>query len=131
MMVGGEVVSLVILCSSRADRAGASPASHAAARFLQGFLPYMRNRSKVRNGLKVIHRHKVGEHTYRRVSELVYVRGEPRALLGWIDIGGLRTPIYVCILDREKLHPAAAPRTFYYDEVTVDPRYEDANTTGA
>lgn len=89
----------------------------------------MHNRRKVRVGLKVVHRHRVGSYEFRRVSELVYVRGRPKAILGWIDVGGLRTPIYICDLDPEKLHKAAAaPKTFYYDGVTVDPRYEDLAT---
>ena len=85
----------------------------------------MQNRSKGRLGLKVIHRHRVGEAVFRRVSELVFVRGKPRAVLGWIDTGGVRTPIYICELDPSKLRKAAAIRnTYYYDVVTVDPRYE-------
>lgn len=86
----------------------------------------MRNRSKIRLGLKVIHRHRVGNSTFRRVSELVFVSGRPKAVLGWIDAGGVRTPIYICELDPAKLKKAAAtPNTYYYyDEVTVDPRYE-------
>jgi hypothetical protein len=87
----------------------------------------MRNRSKVRLGLKVIHRHRVGGATFRRVSELVFIRGRPRAVLGWIDAGGVRTPIYIAELDPGKLRKAAAIRnTYYYDEVTVDPRLEPA-----
>jgi hypothetical protein len=85
----------------------------------------MRNRSKGRLGLKVIHRHRVGNSTFRRVSELVFIRGRPKAVLGWIDAGGVRTPIYICELDPAKLKKAAAMEgTYYYDEVTVDPRYE-------
>jgi hypothetical protein len=85
----------------------------------------MRNRSKGRLGLKVIHRHRAGDSTFRRVSELVFVRGRPRAVLGWIDAGGVRTPIYICELDPAKLRKAPSLRnTYYYDEVTVDPRYE-------
>lgn len=85
----------------------------------------MRNRSKGRLDLKVIHRHRAGHATFRRVSELVFVAGRPKAVLGWIDVGGMRTPIYLCELDPKKLHKAAAtPNTFYYDGVTVDPRYE-------
>ena len=86
----------------------------------------MHNRRKIRAGLKVIHRHRVGSDEFRRVSELVYVRGRPKAILGWIDVGGMRTPIYMSDLDPKKLRKAAAaPNTFYYDEVTTDPRYED------
>jgi hypothetical protein len=76
----------------------------------------MQNRSRVRLGLKVIHRHRAGDAT---------IRGRPRAVLGWIDAGGVRTPIYICELNPAKLHKAAALKnTYYYDEVTVDPRYE-------
>ena len=85
----------------------------------------MRNRRKLRLGLKVIHRHRAGELVFRRVSELVFIRGKPRAVLGWIDAGGVRTPIYISELDPGKLRKAAAlDNTYYYDEVTVDPRYE-------
>ena len=85
----------------------------------------MRNRRKIRVGLKVIHRHRVGSHVFRRVSELVFVKGLPKAILGWIDVGGVRTPIYMSDLDPGKLHKSAAVKnTFYYDEVTIDPRYE-------
>ena len=87
----------------------------------------MQNRRKVRLGLKVIHRHRAGESVFRRVSELVFVSGRPKAVLGWIDTGGVRTPIYICELDPAKLRKAAATsKTYYYDEVTVDPRYEEA-----
>lgn len=87
----------------------------------------MHNRSKIRSGLRVLHRHRVGTHEFRRVSELVYVRGRPKAVLGWIDVGGVRTPIYICDLDPQMLHKAAAAaNTYYYDAVTIDPRYEDS-----
>ena len=89
----------------------------------------MHNRRKVRLGLQVIHRHRVGSVEFRRVSELVFVRGLPKAILGWIDVGGVRTPIYLCDLDPGKLRKAAAgnlaKNTYYYDAVTVDPRYEN------
>ena len=82
-------------------------------------------RRKVRVGLKVIHRHRVGDKVFRRVSELVYVRGKPRALLGWINSAGVRTPLYICELDPGKLRPADGMKnTYYYDDLTVDPRYE-------
>jgi hypothetical protein len=87
----------------------------------------MQNRTQARLGLKVIHRHRAGDSTFRRTSELVYVRGQPKAVLGWIDAGGIRTPIYICDLDPSKLKQAAAARdTYYYDETTVDPQYEPA-----
>ena len=88
----------------------------------------MHNRKKIRSGLRVLHRHRVGDHEFRRVSELVYVRGSPKAVLGWVDVGGVRTPIYICDLDPQKLHKAAAAaNTYYYDAVTIDPRYEDVD----
>ncbi|HEY7237659.1 MAG TPA: hypothetical protein VH600_00690 [Burkholderiales bacterium] len=89
----------------------------------------MHNRRKVRLGLRVIHRHRVGKLEFRRVSELVFVRGRPKAILGWIDVGGVRTPLFLCDLDPGKLRKAAsgnnAKNTYYYDSVTVDPRYEE------
>lgn len=86
----------------------------------------MHNRRNARSGLKVIHRHKVGSFEVRRVSELVFDQGHPKAILGWIDVGGQRTPISQCDLDPAKLRKAAAGKdTYYYDAVTVDPRYED------
>ena len=89
----------------------------------------MHNRRKVRLGLRVIHRHRVGRLEFRRVSELVFVRGRPKAILGWIDVGGVRTPIFMCDLDPAKLRKVApgndAKDTYYYYAVTVDPRYEE------
>lgn len=86
----------------------------------------MHNRRKIRSGLKVIHRHRVGDMEFRRVSELVFVLGRPKAVLGWIDVGGMRTPIYLCELDPEKLRRAATGEgTYYYEALTVDPRYEE------
>jgi hypothetical protein len=85
----------------------------------------MRNRRKARFGLKVIHRHRVGNDTLRRVSELVFVHGEAKAVLDWVDMAGDRTPVYVD-LDRSRLHAAKDVRkTFYYDGITVDPRSDD------
>ena len=86
----------------------------------------MPERRKVRVGLKVIHRHRVGNRVVRRVSELVFVDGRPKALLAWIDIGGVRTPLYICELDRTKLRaPKGVKNTYYYDATTVDPRFEE------
>ncbi len=82
-------------------------------------------RRKIRVGLKVIHRHRVADKVFRRVSELVYVDGRPRALLGWINSAGVRTPLYICELDAAKLRRAdGVKNTYIYDEVTVDPRFE-------
>jgi len=82
-------------------------------------------RRKSRVGLKVIHRHRINDKVFRRVSELVMIEGQPKALLGWINLGDVRTPIYLCDLDPSKLHRSAtSATTFYYDELTVDPRFE-------
>ena len=65
----------------------------------------------------MIHQHRVGDKILRRVSELVIIEGQPKALLGWIDFGGVRTPIYLCNLDFAKLHrSASSPNTFCYEE---------------
>jgi hypothetical protein len=85
----------------------------------------MNERRKSRLGLKVIHRHRVGEKVFRRVSELVMIDGQPKAILGWINLGDVRTPLYFCDLDPVKLRRSATSvATFYYDETTVDPRFE-------
>jgi hypothetical protein len=78
-----------------------------------------------RGSSRVIHRHRIGERRFRRVSELVFLRGKPFAVLEWIDFSGDRTPLYLA-LDPAKLRPQARPRnTFYYDGTTSDPRFED------
>jgi hypothetical protein len=84
-----------------------------------------KDRRRIRAPLKVIHRHRIGDQEpFERESELVFVRERAVAILEWIDIGGVRTPLFICPLDREKLRPVAPGRakTFYYDDVTVDPR---------
>ena len=85
----------------------------------------MENRKRIRGGIQVIHRHRIGRRTFRRVSELVFAHGEAKAVLGWIDLGGVRTP--VCLpLDRSKLRkPKGRGIAWYYDEVTADPRFEE------
>jgi len=83
------------------------------------------DRRKQRLGLKVIHKHRVGDKVLRRVSQLVIIAGRPKALLGWINLGGVRTPNYLCDLHEAKLHRSASRHsTFYYEEITVDPRFE-------
>jgi len=83
------------------------------------------DRRKSRFGLKVIHRHRIGGKVLRRVSELVMIEGQPKALFGWINLGDVRTPIYLCDLDRDKLRRSGTSHnTFYCDEITVDPRFE-------
>ena len=88
--------------------------------------PARDRRTGVRPGLKVIHKHRVGAVVVRRVSELAYIKGRPVALLGWINLGGVRTPLYVCELDPAKLRPDAQGGVFHYDDLTSDPRFPDA-----
>ena len=95
-----------------------------AAMAMPGISP-LKERRKARTGLKVVHRHRVGEVVVRRVSELAFVHGRPIALLEWINLGGVRTPLYVCELDASKLRQTDKT-TYYYDAVTVDPRFEDS-----
>jgi hypothetical protein len=84
-------------------------------------------RSIPRPLLKVTHRHRIGSRVVQRVSELMLVAGgQPRAVLEWVDLGGVRTPLYFAELDPAKLHRSPRGRhTYYYDGETVDPRYLD------
>jgi hypothetical protein len=85
-------------------------------------------RRKVRSLLKVIHRHRVAGIVSRRASSLVFVKGRPVALLDWINLGGVRTPLYTCELDPEKLRRIpGSPGTYQYEGVTVDPRFPDTS----
>lgn len=69
---------------------------------------------------------------FRRVSELVFVQGRPVALPAWINLGGVRTPLYVCELDSAKLRPTnEAKNTYYYDDITVDPRFASEPEPGS
>ena len=87
--------------------------------------PALNKRRTSRVGLKVIHRHRIGDRVVRRVSELAMIDGRPKALLGWISLGDVRTPLYLCDLEPSKLRRSPKSRnTYYYDEITVDPRFE-------
>jgi hypothetical protein len=80
------------------------------------------DRRAVRVGLTVLHRHRVGAAVPEdRTSELAYLRGGPKAILDWIDVGGMRTPICVD-LDPAKLVSTGESRRFAYTETTTDPR---------
>lgn len=84
-----------------------------------------KERRKPRFGLRVIHQHRVRGRNSRRESDLIFVNGQPFALPEWINLGGVRTPLYSCELDSSKLRAAdGMKRTYYYDAVTVDPRFE-------
>ena len=73
--------------------------------------------------MRVVHRHRIGGQSLRRVSELVYVRGQPNAVLEWLDLAGVRAPLYTT-LDPDKLREAKRPAHFFvYDGETLDPRF--------
>jgi hypothetical protein len=85
----------------------------------------MAERRTARVPQKVVHRHRIGTRVVRRESEFVLVRGEPKALLRWLNIAGIRTPIYVS-LDPAKLKRIRAGNRvlFHYEGTTVDPSTE-------
>jgi hypothetical protein len=92
----------------------------------------MNARRNPRFEFKVIHRHRIGPIAFGRVSELLFIGGVPKAVLTWIDMAGIRTPI-CCDLKPTRLRVPRGharieqlKRTYYYDETTSDPRYEDA-----
>jgi hypothetical protein len=90
-------------------------------------MPQKDRRHDPRPGFKVKHRHRVGSAVGDRLSELIYINGRPVALLDWIDLGGIRTPLYICELDAKKLRLATDQRGLYhYDGVTADPRFAGA-----
>ena len=79
----------------------------------------------------MIHRHRVGEQRFLRVSELAFVKGVPKAVLEWIDLGGTPTPLYVCDLEPARLRRSRAEwHTYYYDGETADPRFEPVEPVG-
>ena len=93
---------------------------------MPNLVPVRERRLGLRVGLQVVHRHQVGETVVRRVSELLYVGGRPVALIEWINLGDVRTPLYTCALDPLKLHPDSARRgVFHYDDLTADPRFAE------
>ena len=82
-------------------------------------------RRSPRTRLKVIHRHRSGgREAAPRESELVFTRGGAVAILEWIDMGGVRTPVFTLPLDRQKLR-RESERTYTYEDVTLDPRDAD------
>ncbi len=82
----------------------------------------MDNRRAGRYRLKVIHEHAAAGRTERRVSELIFVGGEPRIILGWVDLGGVRAPVYVPRVDARRLHALGVKDFYRYDGVTRDPQ---------
>lgn len=87
------------------------------------------NRRRARVGLTVAHKHCFGEAPpVDIVSELAVLRGQPKAILEWIDLGGVRTPICVD-LEPGKLTDLRCGR-YAYEAITVDPRADDLSPDG-
>lgn len=86
----------------------------------------MAQRRSIRDGgLRVIHRHQAGVSHVVRISELAFVKGVPKAVLEWIDLGGAPVPVYLYDLDPARLKASPTDRhTYYYEGETVDPRYD-------
>ena len=82
----------------------------------------VQNRRESRYKLKVIHLHLVGGAVERRVSELVFLQGQPRIVWGWVDLGGVRTPIYLAEVDPAKLKRLGVENVYRYEAVTNDPQ---------
>jgi hypothetical protein len=81
----------------------------------------MADRRLARVPKKVVHRHQMGRHVFTRISELAFIRGRPKAILRWLDLAGVRTPIYAD-LDPAKLRRVRArTRVAAYDGTTLDP----------
>jgi len=82
----------------------------------------MATRQLARVPQRVIHRHRVGSRVFRRVSELVFIGREPRAILRWINSAGVRMPIYA-YLEPKKLRRLRSEHgvTYRYEGTTADP----------
>jgi hypothetical protein len=80
--------------------------------------------------LKVIHRHRIGRQRFRRVSELVFVGGRPKAVLEWVNMAGDRSPLYIELDPRRLRRVHGAPRTYAYDGETSDPRFDELPAVG-
>jgi len=77
--------------------------------------------------VRVIHRHRIGERVFMRVSRLTYVGGKPAAVLTWLHLGEGEFPGTCVPLDQGLLtHAAPRGRVLFYGGLTVDPRYERA-----
>ena len=80
--------------------------------------------------LKVIHRHRIGRQSFRRVSELVFVGGQPKAVLEWVNMAGDRSPLYIGLDARRLRRLRGARLTYAYDGETRDPRFEELPGVG-
>lgn len=90
----------------------------------KGDMARKERRSVPRTHLKVIHRHRIGGQNFRRVSELVFIGEQPKAVVEWVNMAGDRTPLYV-ELDPSRLRRLRGARhTYVYDGETSDPRFD-------
>ena len=79
-------------------------------------------RSIPKQRLRVLHLHLDGAAPVQRISELVFVRGQPNAVLRWSAEGGGRHPGATVPLDTARLRPSRRRRNlFRYDGVTAEP----------
>ena len=69
----------------------------------------------------MVHRHRIGAQVFTRVSELAYVRGQPKAILRWIDIAGVRTPLYADLDLKKMRRIRRGVRVAFYEGTTLDP----------
>ena len=80
--------------------------------------------------LKVIHRHRIGNQRFRRVSELVFFDDRPKAVLEWVNMAGDRMPLYLDLDPRRLRRVRGARHTYAYDGETTDPRFEELPRAG-
>ncbi len=85
-------------------------------------------RAVPRTRLKVVHRHRIGKQRFRRVSELVFVGREPKAVLEWVNMAGDRMPVTIDLDPRRLARMRGARHTYFYDGETIDPRFEELPT---
>jgi hypothetical protein len=95
-----------------------------------GAMPRKERRGLPRIRLKVIHRHRIGRQRFRRVSELVFAGGQPKAVLDWVNMAGDRSPLYIDLDPRRLRRLGGARQTYAYDAETSDPRFEELPTVG-
>lgn len=76
-------------------------------------------RSIPRTRLRVVHLHGSEGEPVRRVSELMFVDGQPQAVLGWKQSEAGRRPAEVIPLDTARLRASKrAKNLFHYEGVT-------------
>ncbi|HYX65439.1 MAG TPA: hypothetical protein VE935_14580 [Burkholderiales bacterium] len=80
--------------------------------------------------LKVIHRHRIGNQRFRRVSELVFFDEQPKAVLEWVNMAGDRMPLYFDLDPRRLRRMRGARHTYAYDGETTDPRFDELPGAG-